>query len=202
MANTYLEYPLRIYPRVNLRHIPNSQCSVKFDTEHNDVIIKGVLQRSGLMPGETTTFSIDIFNPLHLMIKRMDICLIQRYEIAQFRRRLEITRVPVPQLTNFDDQHVETTCLFTVPMGISPTYYFERQDNRYDIRVKVKYDIRFEVKAKGLFTNFDLQIPIIIGTHSELHTDDIHQSAIPTPIDLNSIDQLEFQTTDDNEQTC
>lgn len=179
--------------------MPNSQCSVKFDTQHSDMIIKGVLQRSGLIPGETTTFSLDIFNPLHSMIKRMDICLIQRYEIAQYRRRLEITRVQIPQLTNFDNQHIETTCPFTVPMGISPTYYFERLDNRYDIRVRVKYDIKFEVKAKGLFTDFDLQIPVIIGTHSELHTDDIRQSAIPTPIDLNAIDQLEFQATD---ETC
>ncbi|UJR33755.1 hypothetical protein I4U23_021182 [Adineta vaga] len=204
VANTYLHYPLRIYPRVNLRHVNNSHSSVKFDTRRHDVIIKGVLQHSALVPGETTIITLDILNPLHLLIKRIDICLIQRYDIAQQRRRLEIMRVPIPQLVNFNAQHVETACPFTIPIGISPSYRFEGRDNRCDVYVYVNYDIRFEVKAKGLFSDFELQIPVMIGTHSDSHSNNIHNtitSVLPTPLDLNAIDKLELKTADDDEQT-
>ncbi|CAF1502246.1 unnamed protein product, partial [Rotaria sordida] len=86
-SNIHSRYPLRIYPRVNLLQMSNTQCAVKFDTKRKDLTIKGIVQRSGLIPGEQTILSLEIYNPNHLTIKHIDICLIQRYEIEQCRRR-------------------------------------------------------------------------------------------------------------------
>jgi hypothetical protein len=159
-------YPIRIYPRVNLAEISNSQSAVKFGTKRKDITIKGVLQRAGLLPGEQTILSLDIINPTRLAIKRVDVCLIQRYEIEQCRRRLELVRLSIPQLTNVHDQHIEVTCPLTIPLGIPPSYNYRSKGTRSAVHIDLHYDLKLEIKAKGLFSDFDVQVPVIIGTDS------------------------------------
>jgi len=189
-TDTSLCYPFRIYPRVNLRQISNSRCAVKFDTKRKDIQVKGIIQRSGLIPGEQTNLSLEIYNPNHLAIKYLDVCLIQRYEIEQCRRRLELTRLSVPQLLNTNDEYIKTTCSIPIPMDIPPSYNYKSRINRSDVHVNIHYDIKLEVKAKGLFSDFELQVPIIIGTDSTEHSSYTGMTSA-TPMYLNAIDMLE-----------
>jgi hypothetical protein len=197
-ADTRHRYPLRIHPRVNLLQLNNSQCAVKFDTKNKDIIVKGILKRSGVVPGEQTSLSLEIINPNRLTIKRVDICLIQRYEIEQCRRRLEIFRLSVPQLNNVNNEHIEAICPFTLPVGIPPTYNFKSKGRRDNVHVSIHYDMKIEVKAKGLFSDFELQVPIMIGTNS---TERSRYNGMTTtsaiPLDLNAIDTLAVEIDDD-----
>ncbi|CAF0780281.1 unnamed protein product [Rotaria sp. Silwood1] len=198
-SNIHYRYPLRIYPRVNLLQMSNSQCAVKFDTKRKDITIKGVIQRSGLVPGEQTILSLEIYNPSHLTIKRIDMCLIQRYEIEQCRRRLELLRFSVPQLFNINDKHITTSCPIKIPMYIAPSYNFKKTDSRSNILVTIHYDIKLEVKIKGLFSDFELQVPIIIGTDPTEHSSYVDMTNTSTiSMDLNTMDTMESKDHDDN----
>ena len=157
-------YPIKIYPRVNLLHISNAQSAVKFGTKHKDTTIKGLLPRAGLVPGEETHLSLIIENPTRLALKRIDLCLIQRYDIEQCRRRLELLRFPLPEIQNNAEQHIEVNCLFVVPLGIPPSFHYVSKNTRTIVHVELHYDLKLEIKAKGFFTDFDLQVPVMIGT--------------------------------------
>lgn len=163
-ANDRQRYPIRIHPRVNLLTINNSQSAVKFGTKHKDVTIRGLLQRAGLLPGEHGHLVLSIDNPSRLSIKHIDICLIQRYEIEQCRRRVELFRTTIPQISNMNESRFETNCAFDIPAGVPPSFNFTSKETRTVVHVSLHYDLKLEVKAKGFFTDFDLQVPIIIGS--------------------------------------
>lgn len=157
-------YAIRVYPRVNLLHISNAQSAVKFGTKHKDTTIKGLLPRAGLIPGEETKLSLIVENPSRLAIKHVDLCLIQRYEIEQNRRRVELMRFTLPQIQNCAEQHMEVNSAFVIPLGIPPSFHYVSKNTRTVVHVDLHYDLKLEIKAKGFFTDFDLQVPIIIGT--------------------------------------
>jgi hypothetical protein len=156
--------------------------------------VNGIIQRAGLVPGEQTMISIEIHNPNHLIIKRVDICLIQRYEIEQCRRRLELIRISIPQLFDIDNEHIQTTCPITIPMSISPSYSYRSRVGRSGVHVNIYYDIKLEIKSKGLFSDFELQVPIIIGTDS---IDQSNSTNITAPMNVNAIDMPEAEIDDD-----
>jgi hypothetical protein len=143
------------------------------------------------VPGEKTMMSLEIYNPNHLTIKRVDVCLIQRYDIEQCRRRLEINRTAVPQIVNADDEHIKATCSVNIPMGIPPSYTYSSRPDESGVHVNIRYDIKIEVKTKGLFSDFELQVPIIIGTDS---TNQSNPTALS--MDLNAIEGLEPEIDD------
>jgi hypothetical protein len=179
---------------VNLLNISNSQSAVKFGTKHKDLTVKGILQHAGLIPGEQTMLSLDIHNPNHVSIKRIDVCFIQRYEIEQCRRRLELIRLSVPQLTNIHDQHIEATCPLTIPLGIPPSFSYKSRSTRPIVHVDLHYDLKLEIKAKGLFTDFDLQVPLIIGTYSAEHST---YNTTASPL-FNTMSAISFDFQDDD----
>lgn len=144
----------------------NSQASITFDTKRKNIKIKGRLQHAGLIPGEETTLSLSIYNPNHTSIKRIDVCLIQHYEIEECRHRSEVGRLSIPDLVNTSEEHIRTICPVAIPIGIPPTHNFETSNRHTSVTVSVYYDLRLEVKVRGLFSDFDLQVPIMIGTES------------------------------------
>ncbi|CAF0898053.1 unnamed protein product [Adineta ricciae] len=190
-SNDRHRYPIRIFPRVNLHNISNSRSAVKFGTKRKDVTLKGILQQAGVLPGDQTTLSLDIQNPNRLTIKRIDVCFIQRYDIEQCRRRLELIRLSIPELANNQDQHAEASCSLTIPVGIPPTFSYRSNGTRTIVHVDLHYDLKIEVKAKGLFTDFELQVPVIVGTVS---TD----NSQTRPICVNPMNMIALDLTDDD----
>jgi hypothetical protein len=188
-SNDRHRYPIRIYPRVNLLSISNSQSAVKFGTKRKEVTVRGILQRAGLLPGEQTMLSLDILNPNHVSIKRIDVCFIQRYEIEQCRRRLELIRLSIPEFANVREQHIEATCPLIIPLGIPPSFRYRSKGSRSSAYVDIHYDLKLEIKAKGLFTDFDLQVPVIIGTDSTFHSNyDAGPSSLINSMNLVGLD--------------
>ena len=133
--------------------------------------------------------ALDIHNPSRVSIKRIDVCFIQRYEIEQCRRRLELVRITVPEFTNVREQHLEATCPLTIPLGIPPSFSYRSQGTRSVAHVDLHYDLKLEIKARGLFTDFDLQVPVIIGTDSADHSNyDTMTSALLSTMSMVALD--------------
>jgi hypothetical protein len=111
---------------------------------------------------------------------------------------LELLHLSVPQLFNTNNEYIEATCPIPIPMGIPPSYSYKNRYGRSGVHVNIYYDIKLEVKAKGLFSDFELQVPIIIGTHSAEHSSYASMTTpSATPIDLKALDMLEFEVDDD-----
>ena len=136
--------------------------------------VKGVLQRASLAPGEQTNLAIEIINPNQSSVKQVYACLIQRYEIEECRRRLELVRVLVPDVCDNRNERIEVTCPISVPVGTAPTYTYTSRTTGTALHITVHYDIKVEVKVRGLFSDFDVLVPITIGTDPAVrsHYDD------------------------------
>ena len=48
-------------------------------------------------------------------------------------------------------------------MPLLPTYQFQGETDTF-ANVSIHYSLRFEVKVSGLFTNSNVDMPIVIGT--------------------------------------
>ena len=102
---------------------------------------------------------------------------------------MELIRLSVPQLTNINDEHIEATCPLTIPLGIPPSYNYRSKGTRSVVHVDIHYDLKLEIKAKGLFSDFELQVPIIIGTDSTENSNyDTQTSALFNAMNMVALD--------------
>ena len=178
----------------NLLNISNSQSAVKFGTKRKDLTIKGVLQRAGLIPGEQTMLVLDIHNPNRVSIKRIEVCFIQRYEIEQCRRRLELVRLTIPEFTNVRDQHLEATCPLIIPLGIPPSFSYRSKGTRSAAHVDLHYDLKLESKPEDFLQILICKYQFIIGTDS---ADRSNYDTISSTL-LNTLSMVALDFNDDD----
>jgi len=158
---------LTIFPRVDLSQIP--QClSSTFFGNHNrkDVRLKGNIERLGYLPGELISGTLEIENPRRVMLKKIQLVLIQYGRIESNERKETISEMSLPSLDHRNDEHIMDKFSLLVPATyLAPSYEFhtgyDRQSN-----VSLRYQLEFHVKVEGMFTNFDVPIPVTIGTET------------------------------------
>lgn len=126
--------------------------------------MKGFLPRAGFVAGEKTDLSLKISNPNRIGIKTVHVCLIQHFGIDQCRRRAEIFQVTVPNLFDCNDANIQVQCPIDFPIGIAPTYVFSSKPDSSGFQVDVFYDLKFVFKLRKLFSDFDILVPLVIGT--------------------------------------
>ena len=126
--------------------------------------MKGLLPRAGFIAGEKTNFSLQISNPNRIGIKTVQVCLIQHFGIDQCRRRAEIFQVTVPNLFDCNDENIQVQCPIDFPIGIAPTYAFSSKADASGFQVDVFYDLKFVFKLRKFFSDFDILVPLVIGT--------------------------------------
>jgi hypothetical protein len=175
----------------------SSRCPLNFDSKRKDMTVRGYLLRSGFVGGEQIKFSLEIINPRCLAIRRISICLVQRYEIDNCRRRLELSRHIIPEVCDTDDKHVRAMCSLAIPQGIPPSYQLTTTNHRSRVNIRVYYVLKIEVATRGLFTDFDLHVPIIIATDALEGTDDTQRTNQSLP--PNMIDTDQYENNDDED---
>ncbi|CAF1623360.1 unnamed protein product, partial [Didymodactylos carnosus] len=156
----------RIFPRVNLLQISNAMSVLRFNSQNRkDIVLHGTLEKASFVPGEIITLNLNIHNQNRITIKHIDVFLIQRYIVETCRRRRILFRVTIPHIENINDEQIkETCCIITPTLNIPPTYEYHSTKTRTPVHVSIHYELKFEVKVKGLFADFDLTIPITCGT--------------------------------------
>jgi hypothetical protein len=156
---------LTVYPRVNLLHNPQClQANIFGNHNRKDIILKGTLNKLGYVPGELIIFTLEIENPRTVLIKNIEALMLQSYQIGRNSRGYTIFQTVLPNILNSKDPQMRETFSIVIPsVPIPPSYQFQG-GLRTAAFVNLHYMLRFAVKVEGMFTNFDVNIPITLGT--------------------------------------
>ncbi|UJR11045.1 hypothetical protein I4U23_015229 [Adineta vaga] len=163
--NTRETQYLSVYPRVNLLHMPQCLVSTCFGNQNRKhITLRGTLNKLGYVPGELITFTLDIDNPRKVLIQHIDLSMLQSYRIGQNTRGYTIFQTTLPKICNTKEQQIRETYAIVIPLvSMAPSYQFQGGITRSAF-VNITYLLRFAVKVEGMFTDFDVKIPITVGT--------------------------------------
>lgn len=163
--NTRETQYLIVFPRVNL--LQNPQCLVPSAFGHQnrkDIALKGTLNKLGYVPGEMMNMTLDIENPRRTLIQRIDLTMLQSFHIARQARGCTVFHTSLPKILNTKEMQIRENFLLVIPSTpLAPTYTFQGGLQR-QVYTHVQYFLKVSVKVEGLFTNFEMSIPITIGT--------------------------------------
>jgi hypothetical protein len=156
---------LVVFPRVNLLQNPQCLTPIVYKNQNRkNITLKATLDKSGYVPGETIQFILEIENPRKILIKNIDFSILQSCKIEGETIGYMISQTILPNIVNSKDQQIRQIFSRTIPYGlISPSYQFQG-GIKETVSIKIDYFLRFAVKIEGIFTDFNVDIPIILGT--------------------------------------
>ena len=159
---------LFVYPRVNLSCNPQCLIGSTFeDQNRKDVRVKVHLTRHGYLCDESIMGRIEIENPQRIQLKQILLTLTQHYKIAWDVGEKKIFEIVLPTLVNRIDEQIIQNFSMKIPLDrLSPSYQYNN-DLPNKVKVENNYYLKIRVKAEGMFTNFDIRMPITIGTESD-----------------------------------
>jgi len=71
----------------------------------------------------------------------------------------------LPDIREFNGRDFHQTFHLPVPaVQLAPTYTYMPQCCGRSLAVGFHYELKLEVKARGLFTDFSVSVPVIVGT--------------------------------------
>ncbi|UJR17141.1 hypothetical protein I4U23_004037 [Adineta vaga] len=197
--NTRERKYVAVYPHVDL--LQNPQC-LQMTTlgNHNrkDIALRGTINKSGYVPGEYIHIKLDIDNPKRILIKHINFSLLQSYRIGANARQSNILQSTLPHIVNSKVQQINETYAIQIPSNITlpPSYQYQGGLQKAAV-VSSEYILRFVVKVEGLFTNFDVDIPITLGTEPKCDESQkqpsnsvVISSTSPTEVSFNDEDDL------------
>ncbi|CAF3405616.1 unnamed protein product [Rotaria socialis] len=179
-------YPLTIFPRVDLRYVPGGQQQVSFSNENRKKIrLQGYLMRGGILSGETLSIHIRLDNPKRSEIKRIKATLIQHRQVARSYHAETICRLDLPDLREFNGKELQRNFDLVLPeIRMSPTYTYMSQYLNQTLGISIRYELILDVKVRGLFTDFKVSIPIIVGTEQISAEQQPFRQPINNPIEM------------------
>lgn len=164
--NTQQFYNLTIFPHVNILYTPGGQQPVAFQNQNRlKIRLHGYLIRGGVVPGDKLSLHIDIQNPKHGVIKKIEATLTQNRQIGPSNDTAMIFRTDIPDIRDFSDSALQKSFDLAVPnISLPPTHTYLIQSNRGPLGVVVHYTLTLDVRVRGLFADFRITSPVIIGT--------------------------------------
>jgi hypothetical protein len=172
-------YPLTIYPDVNLSPIlKKSKEPPSFSgTNRKDVQLNGYILRAGFLPNENISIHINLDNPKQSTIKRIEAVLTQYRQIGRDNHEDTIFRVNLPDINEFNGSKYARTIDLALPsQHLPPSYQFKVYCDQKSFPIITKYELELKVKAHGLLTDFEVKVPIFIGTELLTDQDQINKS--------------------------
>jgi len=159
-------YPLTIFPHVNLLHVPGGQQPVAFSNQNRkSTRLQGQILQGGLVPGGKLSIQLELYNPDRAEIKRIETVLTQHQQVAQGHHDEVIFRMDIPDLCDFNGPELRRTFELRLPsVALAPSYQFMAPCSYQMHPVIIYYELELKVKARGMFTDFEVKIPVIIGT--------------------------------------
>jgi hypothetical protein len=157
----HIQY-LTVFPRVNILQNPLSTNFCAYNRQN--IKLQVVLNKLGYVPGEIIVVKIEIKNPQRVCIKHINLSMIGCIRIAVNTRRCSVFKTLLPKIINSTDEQIEELFYLLIPAEPLPPSSRYICSIKRPICIEVQYYLKFQVKVKGLFTNFDLTIPINLGT--------------------------------------
>jgi hypothetical protein len=156
---------LTIFPRVNLLQNPQCLVSTIFGNQNRkDLTLKGTLNKLGYVPGEFIVLTLDIQNPRRVLIQRIDLSMLQSFHIGRNSCGFSLFTTTLPRIGNSKDEQIRDRFSVRVPVGSLPPSYQFCGGLQEVANVHLHYFLKFTVKVEGMFTNFHIDVPIILGT--------------------------------------
>ncbi|CAF0795667.1 unnamed protein product [Adineta steineri] len=168
---------ITVFPKVSLLHNPQYLQTITFENHNRkDITLTGTLNKSAYVPGEIIHITFDIENPQRAVIKSIVLSMLQSYRIGQNSRGYNIFQTTLPNIMKSKDEHIKQTYDVQIPsITLPPSYQFQGGISKVAF-VNNNYMLKFVVKVEGMFTNFDIDIPIVVGT--EVDSDKSHQHTL------------------------
>lgn len=169
-SNTIEKKYLRIYPHMNL--LENSQylTSKTFEYRNQDIIIlKGSLNKSGYVRGETIYITLDIENPRKVFIQNIDISMLHSYQIETNISANTVSDTILSYNFNTNNLSIRKRFSLQIPLNSIPPSYQSKEDIERLASIKVHYFLRIDVKIQGIPTKLFIDIPFTLGTEPHLN---------------------------------
>lgn len=175
-------YPLTVFPRVNIYQLQSTQQPLHFTHSNRKKLqVDGYLLQAGFVPGNKLSFQLHLQNPKRSEIKKIVATLVQYREVAQTHHSEIIFRHDLPDVHDFSDAQLDRVFSLQIPaVRMAPTYAYMSACFSPSVNVNFNYELKLDVKARGLFTDFTIRVPVIIGT--EPMSD--HQGLVNTCIEM------------------
>ena len=76
----------------------------------------------------------------------------------------------LPNLHDFNGTDFQQTVQLQVPsMNLAPTYTYTGKSYGLPLGIDFRYELKLDVNVRGLFVNFKVQVPVIVGTDSMIN---------------------------------
>ncbi|CAF3793274.1 unnamed protein product [Rotaria sp. Silwood1] len=181
-----------VIPRVNLLENPQYLTRFLFGSHNQkELSLKGNINKLGYVPGETIEGTVEIDNPRQIFLKQIYVSLIQHFQIECETRRKTIIQTILPTIVNTKKQRIIERFSVTIPSNsLLPSYEFHGKAN-----VRVYYLLEFDIKADYMDTEFDITVPISLGTetNTKLNLYELHQATNVLPNTVASYPGLTMQ---------
>lgn len=165
-ANVKQIYRLTIFPRVNIYQQPNASHPTVFSNKNRKkVYVQGALLQPGAVPGQNLAMNFNLENPKRCEIKRVQVSLIQHRTIGPNQQAETVFRMDLPDLHEFSGSEFHRTFDLQIPpTALAPTFGFAPQQCGSVTNISFNYELRIDVKSRGLFTDFKVGVPVFVGT--------------------------------------
>jgi hypothetical protein len=150
-----------------LNLLPNPQYLLPITLQNEnrkDITLKATLDKSGYVPGEIIHIKLEIENPEKVCVQSIGLSLLQSFRIQQNTRGYNIFQTTLPNIKDFQDGEIKENYSIKIPSTtLPPTYQFQGGVQKFAV-VNISYLLRFAVEVEGIFTNFNVDVPITLGT--------------------------------------
>ncbi|CAF3052316.1 unnamed protein product [Rotaria socialis] len=169
-VNVTRTYPLMIYLRMNHFRMDDVQNALSFDKQNRKQLrLHGYLRHSQIVPGQSLSVQINVHNPERTEIKRIDAAFIQHRKTALNHNDEVIFSINLPGLNEFNELYFQRDFGLPVPsINLTPTHTFSTLHSDHSYNFNVDYELLLRVKTHGIFTNFEVSIPVVVGTEAIL----------------------------------
>ncbi|CAF0941534.1 unnamed protein product [Didymodactylos carnosus] len=148
-------------------------------TNHNrkGVVLIGKVDKGEYFPGETIISTLKINNPKQVVIKHIDVALVECLEVSHDISEHILSTITLPNIVNRHDESILDTFSIKIPSEIylPPSYAYMFHVHGQKIHIDITYRLKFLVKAEGVLTDFKAILPITIGSNYHPTNNFTHQ---------------------------
>ncbi|CAF1309439.1 unnamed protein product [Adineta steineri] len=113
--------------------------------------------------GNRLSFDVDLHNPQKAPVRRISATLTQIWEIGRIKTvRLELLDTKLEKFESLSIENFHKTFELNVPDNIPATFSSSLTSSSTHILVAVHYELTIKVDIDGIFTNTNLEVPLII----------------------------------------
>ncbi|CAF0950047.1 unnamed protein product [Didymodactylos carnosus] len=169
---------ITVLPRVPVPSV-FSLPTIYGNQNRKQVSLKGTMPKLNYILLETITSSFEIVNPNRVLIKQIAVSLIELDRISGENRTNCVVEIISSATMNKNNEKINDTFSIQIPASyemvkhphtggkdqlyLAPSFQFNGGIRR-PLDITVQYQLKIEVKCEGFRKDFDVQIPITIGT--------------------------------------